>query len=64
MHELSLCESLLGILEEEARRQRDREPAFVRHTLARLAELRGAAVDEVAGQTAANTRQLFDLDGR
>jgi TatD DNase family protein len=35
------------------------EPAFVIHTLALLAELRGIAIDEAAAATTANARRLF-----
>jgi len=37
------------------------EPAYVRHTLACLAGLRGWSVDEAAAITAANTRRAFRL---
>jgi TatD DNase family protein len=40
------------------------EPAHVAHTLARLAEIRGQAVADVAGQTAHNARRLFGLPAR
>jgi TatD DNase family protein len=37
------------------------EPAYVAHTLAALAELRGVALDELDAQTTANARELFNL---
>jgi TatD DNase family protein len=37
------------------------EPAFVIHTLAHLAELRGMALEELATATTANARRLFRL---
>ena len=37
------------------------EPAYVAHTLAALAELRGTAVDQLDAQTSANARELFNL---
>ena len=42
-------------------RGRRNEPAFVAATVARLAELRGAAVEALADLTAANARRLFGL---
>lgn len=38
------------------------EPAFVVHTVARLAEVRGVTADALAVATAQNTRRLFNLD--
>lgn len=37
------------------------EPAYVAHTLAALAELRGVALDPLDAQTSANARELFGL---
>ncbi len=37
------------------------EPAYVAHTLAALAELRGVAVDQLDAQTSTNARELFNL---
>jgi TatD DNase family protein len=39
------------------------EPAFVTHTLAHLAELRGIAIADAAAATTANARRLFGLAG-
>jgi len=43
------------------RRGRRNEPAYVAHTVARLAELRELGADEVARATADNARRLFGL---
>jgi TatD DNase family protein len=40
-------------------RGRSNEPAFTAHTLAKLAEIRGKSVDEMAAITRANTLRLF-----
>jgi TatD DNase family protein len=40
------------------------EPAYVAHTLARLAELRGVALDSLTTRTTANADALFGLDTR
>lgn len=37
------------------------EPAYVAHTLAALADLRGAPLDQLDAQTSANAHELFDL---
>jgi len=39
------------------------EPAFVAHTAARLAELRGTSVERITDLTATNARRLFRLAG-
>jgi TatD DNase family protein len=39
------------------------EPAFMRHTAARLAELRGSDLDHVAALTSANAARAFGLPG-
>jgi TatD DNase family protein len=42
-------------------RGRQNEPAYVRHTAACLAEIRGMTLDELAAQTTANARRLFGI---
>jgi len=37
------------------------EPAYVAHTAALLAEVKGASVADIAGQTTRNARALFGL---
>ncbi len=41
------------------RRGKTNEPAFVRHTAAKIAEICGLTLDQVAAQTTANARRLF-----
>jgi TatD DNase family protein len=38
------------------------EPAFVRHTLECLAEVRGVPIENLAEQTTRNARAFFGLD--
>jgi TatD DNase family protein len=45
------------------KRGKRNEPAFVVHTVERLATLRGQPLDEVAAATVENTRRVFDLPG-
>jgi TatD DNase family protein len=42
-------------------KQKRNEPCQIHHTAARLAELRGVAVEQLAAQTTANARRLFRL---
>lgn len=42
-------------------RGRENQPAYVRETALRLAEIRGVTLEEVAAQTSANFRRLFSV---
>lgn len=44
---------------EPVRGQRRNEPALLRHTAVRLAEVRGATLEEIAQQTTANAHHMF-----
>lgn len=44
------------------RRGKTNQPAYVRHTLEFLAELRGAPLDTLAGQVFENSKRIFELD--
>ncbi len=56
-----LVETDAPFLAPVPRRGKRNEPALVLHTAKEIAELRGAGFDEVARQTAANTRELFAM---
>ena len=56
-----LVETDCPLLAPIPHRGRRNEPAYVVHVGARIAELRGVAVDEVARATTANARRLFRL---
>ena len=62
--ELLLAETDAPFLAPVPQRGKRNEPAFVAHTVARLAELRGTSVEHMAALTAANARRLFKLDAR
>ncbi len=40
------------------------EPAYVLYTVARIAELRGLSINDVARQTSANAMRLFGMEGK
>jgi TatD DNase family protein len=56
-----LAESDAPYLAPVPNRGKRNEPAWVAHTLSRLASARGRPVEEVASLTAANARRLFSL---
>ena len=56
-----LVETDAPFLAPHPHRGRRNEPAYVRYVAAKVAELHGITVDEVAKQTTANARQLFGL---
>lgn len=56
-----LVETDCPFLTPEPYRGRRNEPARVTYTAAKIAELRGVSVDEVAAATTANARRLFSL---
>jgi TatD DNase family protein len=56
-----LVESDCPFLAPQPMRGRPNEPAFIVHTLAKLAEARGDPATELAQRTAANTRAAFSL---
>lgn len=56
-----LVESDCPYLAPQAKRGRPNEPAFIVHTLATLAEVRGEPAVELAQRTVANARAAFDL---
>lgn len=56
-----LIESDSPFLAPQPTRGRPNEPAFIVHTVAKLAELRGEPASELARRSAANTRAAFSL---
>jgi TatD DNase family protein len=56
-----LVESDAPYLAPVPNRGKRNEPAWVAHTIARLAEVRGDDPLELAATTAANARRLFNL---
>ena len=72
LHEVVRQVSLSSMLVEtdgpylapEPWRGKRNEPAYLLHTVAKIAELRGVPVDEVARQTSANAIRLFGLEDK
>jgi TatD DNase family protein len=62
--DLLLVETDSPYLSPHPFRGKDNEPARVAFTAARLAELRGIPLQELAEATTRNARQLFSLEGR
>jgi TatD DNase family protein len=56
-----LVETDCPFLSPQPRRGERNEPAFVRFTVEKLAEIRGMSFEEVAEATTANARNLFQL---
>jgi len=56
-----LVETDCPYLAPQSKRGKRNEPAFVRETLAKVAEIRGAGLDELARATSANATRLFGL---
>lgn len=69
LHDVARCVSLEALLIEtdgpylapEPFRGKRNEPAYVLYTAAKIAELRGVSINEVARQTSANAMRLFGL---
>ncbi len=57
-----LVETDCPYLTPKSRRGRRNEPAYVVETVAKIAELRGEPIDEIARATSENTRRLFGLE--
>ncbi len=57
-----LIETDAPYLSPAPKRGRRNEPEFLTHTCARIAELRGVAVEELAATTRANARSFYQLD--
>ena len=58
-----LVETDSPYLAPEPYRGKTNQPAYVRHTAERLAEVREESLEELAAATTANYRRLFGLDG-
>jgi TatD DNase family protein len=56
-----LVETDCPYLTPRSRRGRRNEPAYITETAAKIAELRGEPVDEIARATSENTRRLFGI---
>jgi len=59
-----LLETDAPVLTPEPHRGRRNEPAYLTHIAARIAEIRGQPVEEVAAATTANARRIYGVDDR
>lgn len=60
--DLLLIETDAPVLTPEPHRGRRNEPAYLPYIAARIAEIRGQSVEEVAAATTANARRIYGVD--